>query len=434
VKATIKKWQAFAGGVVLALGLLTGILLLQSERHGWPFSAHHRMPATAAAKPAVPVQAPRVPVTVSEGEAGTLGLQLSRVTAGDLTEQLRAVATVAPDESRISHVHTRVAGWIEKLHVSNTGETVRAGQPLVDIFSQELLASQTEYLAARRAGGPPSAVVESGRARLKVLGMSDSEIRSIEASGKPRRVVTLLAPRDGVMIHRGIAVGTAVDPSTELMIVADLSRVWVLAEVPEFGAAQIRKGIQAQLEFPASGLRPLTAAVEFVDPVLTEQTRTLRVRFALPNPDGRLRPGMYGTAIFKTQPRPTLTVPRDAVVDTGQSQHVYVATGPGQYEPRTVQLGARLQDRVEILGGLREGEEVVSSGVFLLDSESRLRASGGQGTSHAGHGGGAKATSPSGTNHEGHSAPSTPAAKGTGEGHAPAPAEATPDPHAGHGG
>jgi Cu(I)/Ag(I) efflux system membrane fusion protein len=432
VSADQKKWRTFAGGALLSLGALTALLYIQSERHGWPFSAHHRLPAPPAARATPPAQASRVPVEVSPGEAGALNLQVSRVTAGDLTEQLRTVATVAPDESRISHVHTRVAGWIEKLHVSNTGEAVRAGQPLVDIFSQELLASQTEYLAARRAGGPPSAVVDSGRARLKVLGMSDSDIRAIEASGKPRRVVTLLAPRDGVMLHRGIAVGTAVDPSTELMIVADLSRVWVLAEVPEFGAAQVRKGIQAQLEFPASGLSPLAAAVEFVDPVLTEQTRTLRVRFALANPEGRLRPGMYGTAIFRTRPRPTLTVPRDAVVDTGQSQHVYVVTGPGQYEPRTVQLGARLQDRVEILGGLREGEEIVTSGVFLLDSESRLRASGGQGTSHAGHGGGAPApggakapAAPAGSAHEGHAAPPPAPA---------APAPSAPDPHAGHGG
>lgn len=425
MNATSRKWQPFTGGVILSLGVITGFLFLQSERHGWPFSSHHQMPATAAVKPSTPAQVTRIPVELSPEEAVALNLTLSKVTAGDLTEQLRTVATVAPDESRISHVHTRVAGWIEKLHVSNTGESVRAGQPLVDIFSQELLASQTEYLAARRAGGPPSAVIESGRARLKVLGMSDSEIRHIEASGQPRRVVTLLAPREGVMIHRGIAVGTAVDPSTELMIVADLSRVWVLAEVPEFGAAQIRKGIQAQLEFPASGVMPLTATVEFVDPVLTEQTRTLRVRFALPNSEGRLRPGMYGTAIFNTRPRPTLTVPRDAVVDTGLAQHVYVATGPGQYAPRTVQLGARLQDRVEILGGLREGEEVVSSGVFLLDSESRLRASGGQGTSHAGHGGGAKSTAPSAEErHEGHATPPTPGL----------PPATAPDPHAGHGG
>lgn len=382
-----KRWRPFLGGAAVAAALLLAFLVLQSARHGWPFSAHHQQPARATSAPAMKAQPSRAPVQVSPSEGAALELKTARVRAGDLTEQLRAVATIAPDESRISHVHTRVAGWIEKLHVSNTGETVHAGQPLVDIFSQELLASQTEYLAARRAGGPPSAVLESGRSRLKVLGMSDSEIRAIEASGKPRRVVTLLAPREGVMMHRGIAVGTAVDPSTEIMIVADLSRVWVLAEVPEFGAAQVKKGMSAQLEFPASGLKPLTAAVEFVDPVLTEQTRTLQVRFALPNPEGRLRPGMYGTALFRTQPRPTLTVPRDAVVDTGQSQHVYVMTGPGQYEPRTVQLGARLQDRVEILGGLREGDEVVSSGVFLLDSESRLRASGGQGTAHGGHGG-----------------------------------------------
>lgn len=168
MKAIPKKWQMFAGGALLSLGVVTTVLLVQSERHGWPFSAHHRMPPVVTAKAAAAAHPDRVPVQVPPEEAGVLNLQTAKVTAGDLTEQLRSVATVAPDESRISHVHTRVAGWIEKLHVSNTGEAVRAGQPLVDIFSQELLASQMEYLAARRAGGPPSAVVESGRARLKV--------------------------------------------------------------------------------------------------------------------------------------------------------------------------------------------------------------------------------------------------------------------------
>jgi len=298
-----------------------------------------------------------------------------------LTQTIQAVATVAPDESRISHAHTRVAGWVEQLDVNTTGEMVRAGQPLARIFSQELLSSQTEYLAARRAtaaSGIASAVIASGRTRLSVLGMSPEEITEIEQTGEPKRLVTLVAPHSGVVVNRGISVGTAVDPSTPLLTVADLSRVWVLAEVPEAGISAIRVGSTARLEFPASGRDPFTARVDFLYPTLTERTRTLRVRFSVGNPRGTLRPGLYGNAIFELPGAMTLTVPRDAVVDTGRQQHVFVSIGD-RFEPRPVTLGVQLADRIEILSGLTAGERIVSAGVFLLDSESRLRATGGMG-------------------------------------------------------
>jgi Cu(I)/Ag(I) efflux system membrane fusion protein len=274
-----------------------------------------------------------------------------------------------------------VAGWIEQLDVNTTGEMVRAGTPLARIFSQELLASQTEYLSARRsmsASGISSAVLASGRTRLAVLGMTPAEIDAIEQSGEPRRLVTVVAPRSGVVVNRGVTVGASVDPATTLVTIADLSRVWVIADLPEASIAGIRVGRRAQLDFPASGRTPFTARVEFVYPTLTERTRTLRVRLSAPNPDGALRPGLYGTATFESVGRTVLTVPRDAVVDTGTQQHVFVATGDG-FEPRPVTVGTQLADRVEIRGGLREGEQIVAAGVFLLDSESRLRATGGAG-------------------------------------------------------
>lgn len=330
--------------------------------------------------------APRSAVPLTPTQVRSIDLRVAKVDRRDVIEELSAPATVVADESRISHIHTRVAGWIEHLHVANTGELVRAGQPIADIFSQELFASQVEYLAARAMSGPPSVVAESGRARLNFFGMSDSEIRAIEQSGKPKRLVTLVVPRSGVLAHRGIAAGTAVDPSTEIAIVLDLSRVWVLAEVPEFASASVRKGMLAQLAFGGDGKALLAARVEFIDPMLTESTRTLKVRFSLPNTSGQLRPGMYGTARFQLPVRSALTVARDALVDTGASQYVYVVNRDGVYEPRAVRVGARLNETVEIVEGLREGDSVVVSGVFLLDSESRLRASGGQGAAHVGHG------------------------------------------------
>jgi Cu(I)/Ag(I) efflux system membrane fusion protein len=358
---------------------------------------------------------------VSAATAQELDLRLEVVRRESLTQSVRAVATVVPDESRISHVHTRVAGWVERLDVNTTGERVRAGQRLAGIFSQELLSSQTEYLAARKntaVSGITSVVVASGRTRLTVLGMTASEIDEIERTGEPIRLVTVVAPRSGVVVNRGVTVGTSVDPSTTLLTIADLSRVWVLAEVPEASIPGIRGGTTAQLDFPASGRQPFAARVDFLYPTLTDRTRTLRVRFPAANPTGALRPGLYGMAAFESTGQRVITVPRDAVVDTGVQQHVFVATGD-RFEPRTVTLGVQLADRVEVRSGLAEGERIVAAGVFLLDSESRLRATGGAG----GHSHGAPTTS--------QDTPTAPANDPHAE-HEKTSAAPAIDPHAGH--
>jgi Cu(I)/Ag(I) efflux system membrane fusion protein len=233
--------------------------------------------------------------------------------------------------------------------------------------------------------------------------MTAAEIDAIEASGEPRRLVTVVAPRSGVVVTRGVTVGTSVDASTTLLTIVDLSRVWVLAEIPEASIPFVHVGSPARLDFPASGRGPFTALVDFVYPTLTERTRTMRVRLSAPNPGGALKPGLFGSAEFKTRGNEVITVPRDAVVDTGLQQHVFVAVGD-RFEPRPVIVGVQLAERVEIREGLREGERVVAAGVFLLDSESRLRATGGSG----------------GHNH------GTPAARQPGGG------TPSPDPHADH--
>jgi Cu(I)/Ag(I) efflux system membrane fusion protein len=365
--------------------VLIGALWVQHARERWPF-ASRTLDAPAVATTAHDMTAMerasspgRVPIDVESSTLQELGIRVEEVRRETLTQAIQAVATVVPDESRISHVHTRVAGWVEQLDVNTTGETVTAGQPLARIFSQELLSSQTEYLAARKAtaaSGITSAVVASGRTRLAVLGMTAPEIEAIEESGEPRRLVTVVAPRGGVVVNRGVTVGTAVDPSTTLLTIADLSQVWVLAEVPEANIPAVRVGSMAQLDFAASGRQPFAARVDFLYPTLTERTRTLRARFTVANPRGNLRPGLYGTASFESFSVPTITVPRDAVVDTGRQQHVFVAVGD-RFEPRPVRLGMQLAVRVEVRSGLNVGDRIVAAGVFLLDSESRLRATAG---------------------------------------------------------
>lgn len=412
---------------IVTAAVLVGALWVQRQRHGWPFSSAPQQALAAPTSEAAPgdmagmdmsgetAENPpsRVAIEVAAETLLTLGVQTQEVRREALTDTIQAVATVAPDESRISHVHTRVAGWVEQLDVNTTGESVRAGQPLARVFSQELLSSQTEYLAARQAvvaSGISSAVIASGRTRLSVLGMAPEEIAAIEASGEPKRLITVVAPRSGVVVTRGVTVGTAIDPSTPLLTIADLSSVWVLAEVPEASIPSVRPGTNATLDFPASGRPPFAARVSFLYPTLTDRTRTLRVRFSVANTRGTLRPGLYGTAAFTVAGTPAITVPRDAVVDTGRQQHVFVALGD-RFEPRPVTLGLQLADRVEVRTGLNDGDRIVTAGVFLLDSESRLRATGGMG---------------------GHAHGSTPAQEPT---PATPPKAAVPpgaDPHAGH--
>ncbi|HEX2878197.1 MAG TPA: efflux RND transporter periplasmic adaptor subunit [Polyangiaceae bacterium] len=392
-RVTKSPWIASIGLAVVVLGIVVG-LFIQNDRHGWPFSLHHGLSAADAHSVhkdtalAGPSNVTRVPVEIEPTRAAELGVRTEKVKAETIAKSIRAVATVVPDESKVSHVHTRVAGWIERLYVNTTGQSVRAGAPLAAIFSQELLSSQTEYLATRRMQGaaPTSVVASSARDRLKVLGMTDAEIREVEAKGAAQRLVTVVAPHSGTVLHRGVSVGTAVDPSTEVVTIADLAKVWVFAEVPELDVPLVQLGVRAALSFPASNREPFDAEVQFLYPTLTERTRTLRVRFEVDNTDGSLRPGIYGNADFQAMPREGLTLARDAVVDTGTEQHVFVVTGPGKFAPRTVKLGVRLSDRVEIREGLNAGDEVVSSGVFLIDSESRLRASGAMGSGHVGHG------------------------------------------------
>jgi Cu(I)/Ag(I) efflux system membrane fusion protein len=378
------------GGGVAALALAVLVLLVQDARHGWPFSRHHDVPgattaATGAGETPPAKRDSRASVHYDPARLEALGVHFTPVTLEPLDGRASTPAVVTPEESRLAHVHTRVTGWVERLYVS-TGDRVSAGSPVAAIFSQELLASQTEYLSAMRRSAEVqgSVVLSSARARLEVLGLTARDIARLERSGAPQRLTTIVAPRGGVVVRRGVTVGTVVDPSTEIATIADLARVWAIVEVPESEATGLRAGGSAILRFPGSARGDIEAPIQFIYPTLTERTRTVRVRFALDNTDGALRPGMYGTATFEASARLAPTLPRDAIVDTGDSQHVFVRAPDGSLEPRKVTLGARSADRVAVLSGVAEGEEVVAGGVFLIDSESRLRAAG-SAPAHAGH-------------------------------------------------
>jgi Cu(I)/Ag(I) efflux system membrane fusion protein len=412
-------WRSRLFAVGATVGILLGVLYLQHRRHAWPFSLHHGQAfpaAVVAASPARPALSrargthPRGPVDLDPERAAFFGIRTESARREVITRTVRAVAAIVPDESRVSHIHTRVAGWIEHLYVTSTGQRVRTGQPLAEIFSPELLTSQSEYLSARAGAAGSPAFAEAARARLEVQGMTPGQITELERRGTPIRTVTVVAARGGVVLHRGIAVGTTVDPSTEIFTIGDLSRVWAVAEIPESDIAGVKVGGRARLTFPASGLAPMEARIAFVAPTLNERTRTLRARFELDNRNDHLRPGLFGNAELRSEPREAVTVPRDAVVDTGTLRLVFVAVEPGSFQPTPVELGVDFGERVEVRTGLAEGQPVVSAGVFLIDSESRLRASGSAGTGHShGQAAPAPAPAPSGSpaapahqGHEGH--------------------------------
>ena len=378
---------------IIITGVIIVFLTIQYVRQSWPFIKNRQADANGEIEKRDQAidknQHDRASVQVDTSIMRSLGIQIETVRIDTVAEPVRAVATVVPDESRISHIHTRVSGWLEKLYVNKTGQQVETGAPLAGIFSQELYASQMEYVAALDASrtGPQSAVVESARTRLKVFGMTDTQIRELERRGSANRLTTIVAPRSGIVMQLNVFAGMQVDPSLVLMTIADLSQVWILAEIPGTEEPGIEVGTNVVINITASGRRQIQTTVSFIYPALTEGTRTIRVRMVVKNPNVLLKPGAYGTAEFAVRPRVALTVARDAIVDQGQSQHVFVETSPGTFVPKQVSIGIEMSDRVEIVEGLSAGDPIVSSGVFLIDSESRLRTSGIVGGGHGGHGG-----------------------------------------------
>jgi RND family efflux transporter MFP subunit len=321
------------------------------------------------------------------GEAVQLaGVRTAAATRQHVGQPTRTVGLVVPDERRIRRVTTRVAGWVERLYVNYTGQEVRAGQPVLSIYSPELLASQEELLRARQAaarfrtssleevrrGGED--LVVAARRRLELFDVPRGFIATLERTGKPQRAVTLVAPSSGFVSAKDVFEGQQVEPGRELFTLTDLSQVWVQAEFYQADARLVRVGQQARVSLPYAPGASYPATVSFIQPTLEPQARTLQVRLELANPKGELRPGMFVDVVADLQGGEGVAVPEDAVIDTGTRQVVFVERQPGVFEPREVRVGVRGEGRALLLSGVREGERVATRANFLLDSESRLRA------------------------------------------------------------
>ncbi|HEY5208167.1 MAG TPA: efflux RND transporter periplasmic adaptor subunit [Stellaceae bacterium] len=313
-------------------------------------------------------------VRISPGRLQTLGVRTEAAEPRPAPARpVLATGILQFDERHLATITTKVSGWIEHLAVAATGDPVRRGQVLAEIYSPDLVASEEEYLIASRMRG---AIGAAAGKRLRALDVPEAEIARLRRTGRSARRIAVMAPADGVVIDKPAQEGMRVDPGQALYKTADLSSMWLIAQVQEQDVGAIKPGERARATFVAFPGRTFDGKVDFIYPALSAETRTARVRIVLPNPDAALRAAMYANVQIDAPAGgpPVLSVPNSAVLDSGTRQVVLVARGGGRFEPRTVRLGIRGDDRVQVLSGIKPGEQVVVGANFLIDAESNLRA------------------------------------------------------------
>jgi len=326
-------------------------------------------------------------VKVSLDKVQKLGVKTEAAQRRALTQPIRAVGTVQVDERRLHIVTAKFEGYIERLDVNQTGQSVRRGQSLMEIYSPDLALAEQEYVAARQgaealetaradARAAVRNLAEGALSRLKNWDIGEGAIEKLRQGGLPTRTVTLASPVSGIVLEKRAVQGMRFMPGETLYQIADLSTVWVVAEVFEQDLARVGLGQDAKIGFSALPGKLFNGTVTFVYPTVTPETRTAKVRIELANPLGELRPALFGTVEIATPAAAgmVVSVPESAVLDTGARQAVLVERGEGLYEPRPVTIGARAGGYLAVLDGLKEGERVVVSANFLIDAESNLKA------------------------------------------------------------
>ncbi len=361
--------------------------------------------------------APEGSIHISTEKQQLIGVEYGVVEYKPVSRMLRAVGRVAYDETRITRIHPKIEGWLEQVFVDYTGKEVRKGQPLLTVYSPELWQTQQEYLLARKgreelAASPfreavagSESLLEAARKRLELWDVTEEQIRQLDQTGKPAKTMTLEAPSGGFVLTRNAFPKQRVTPETELYTIADLSTVWVMADVYEYEAPEIRLGQQADITLTYLPGRKFRGRVSFIAPQMEAMTRTLKVRIEVPNPGLTLKPDMYANVELKIDYGRQLVVPQEAVMDSGAEVTVFVAREGGYFEPRRVTTGARIGGEVIITEGLKAGERVVTSANFLIDSESKLKSATGAMGGHTGHGGSSATGTPEtpSTNQQDHS-------------------------------
>lgn len=323
-------------------------------------------------------------IRLTANEIGTFGITFGTVDVRPLERTIRAVGIVEFDETRMAYVSPKFGGWVERLHVDFTGQPVREGQALLEVYSPELVTAQEELLLAARladsvessrvAGVAASAVDlrESALRRLRYWDISEPQIQRLLETGAVSKTLTLHAPASGIVMEKDVFDGQAFEAGDNLYMIADLSRVWVNAEVFERDAGLVRDGMPAEITVDALPGRTLDGRIEYVYPTLEDRTRSMRARVTVPNPGGALKPGMYATMKFSARLGEALTVPASAILHSGERAVAFVDMGSGRILPHEVRLGVAAGEVIEVIDGLEPGQRVVTSAQYLLDSESNL--------------------------------------------------------------
>jgi membrane fusion protein, copper/silver efflux system len=315
-----------------------------------------------------------------------IGVKTVEVSLTPMEKVIRTVGRIEYDERRLATVNTKVEGWIERLYVDYTGKYVKRGGPLAEIYSPELFATQQEFINlvkwsktqniegfGKMLAQDAQQILEAARERLRLFDITDSQIKKIEESGKPIRTLTIYSPVSGYIVQKMALQGMRVMPGEKLFDVADLSFVLVIADIYEYELPLIRMGDTAKINLSYFPGKEFFSTIDLIYPTLSEETRTTKVRFTIPNPDGALKPNMFTDVQVKIDLGTKLAIPAEAVIDTGERHVVYVDNGGGNFEPREVTLGFKGDGMVEVIRGLKAGERVASAANFLIDSEAKLK-------------------------------------------------------------
>jgi Cu(I)/Ag(I) efflux system membrane fusion protein len=324
-----------------------------------------------------PDQGKRPTVSIKGEIIQSMGLRTSKVITGTLWRFIKTVGRVEYNETRVTHLHPRANGWMETLNIRSEGEIVKKGDKLGTFYSPDILSAQIDYFVAhQQAGDKQNLRIEKAKNRLRILGVDDTTIAELDKSQTSKNDLPVYSPSDGVVTKLGAREGMYLKPDMEMMSIADLSSVWVMVDVYEHQIGWLKEGLTAEISVPAYPGKSWNGVVDYIYPELDMTSRTLRVRLEFQNTDLALKPNMFAEVkIFGGPQRDTLLIPAEALITTGERDSVVRALEDGKFQPVDVVIGARNGEEIEILSGLKVDDEIVTSGQFLIDSESSLQAS-----------------------------------------------------------
>ncbi len=378
--------------VSLAVGAGGTALLFRGQRGAMPSPApvtQEESPPGHAGMPGMETQAEAAEgaVYISPARQQLIGVRTAVIDRRELGTTVRTVGTLAYDETRVAQVHTKISGWVERVYVDYIGKDIRRDEPLLTVYSPELVSTQTEYLLALRnkaqfdqssiatTRSAADSLLAAARDRLRLWDVPEEHIKELEQSGEVRRTLMLHSPFNGIVLERNAYPGQYITPEMTTFKVADLSTIWAFGAVFEYELPLIKLGQEAEIEFPyGQAKRHLKGRITFIAPEIDPQTRRVRIRAEFKNPGQTLKPETYVTVVIRTEGGQRLAIPKEAVIDNGEKRYALLAQPNGYFAPKEIQVGPPSDDFYPLLGGLKEGDTVVSSAQFLIDSETNLQA------------------------------------------------------------